>query len=602
MVGEKVPIYAHISISVLMTLGGPAYISPLNAGSVFPPLLSILCPSESPPQIVLAALRAINTVADSICLSCSGHESHEDSFIRVLYTDQHLTSLAQILDQPSQTLVVQQQISLAAALISKTCKEEAQRKALAISGVVEALATRLASFIVATRSTVHDFQGHSPPSGCEIAPATTRSRLAPILQAIATIISNSKIRTGKFACAPAFAVLFPRSEVDPYKWRAPSSRLSKRHSSLDALLPPGASSQYREGPSHASAFPPLVNHGSWGSKQKSSRGFSSALEITPTEVYNGAEEDETPLIAWLIHVTRAESGVTRLMASWVLTLFYRAGLANRRREMGLARLVVPLLVRMLDGDYKLSQDTLPSYDASSLHRPEWVIMELAPTVLAMLVRDSVDLQGAAVDAGAIKKLSQLLKQSYDPLPTASSSAMWTPYPSALNGVDSSETARTSRLGSSGLSQSAYHILQMRESVLNALASMATFKDEYRKAIIDNGVVPFVINSLAPRNAVHSSGSAPSNGSTETAGVIGNPTTVLLAACDTARALSRSVSTLRTSLVDAGLASPLYVLLRHPDVEVQVAATAVICNLVMEFSPMRDVSKFRVVLPNVSDGR
>ena len=41
-------------------------------------------------------------------------------------------------------------------------------------------------------------------------------------------------------------------------------------------------------------------------------------------------------------------------------------------------------------------------------------------------------------------------------------------------------------------------------------------------------------------------------------------------------------------MDAGLAAPLFVLLRNQDTEIQVAATAVICNLVLEFSPMRDV--------------
>ena len=573
-----------------MPTGGPAYIPPLNAGCVFPPLLSILCPTESPPQLVLAALRALNTVADAALLNYNKTESADGKFVKVLYEDQHLANLAQILEQSSSALVIQQQISLVAALITKTCKEESQRKTLVLSGVLDALATNLATFVVATGGAAQSPHDNDFKPASAIAPATTRSRLAPILQAIGTIISNSKARTSKFACAPAFTTIFPRSEVDPYSWRAPYSRLSKRNAprnSIDTLVP--SSSQFRESGSHSSNFPPLGTNSAWGNKQRASRGFSSALEITPTEVFSGTDEDETALVGWLVHVVRAETGVTRLMASWVITLLYRVGLANRRREMGLAFLLVPLLVRMLESDYKLPQDTLPSYDSSFLQRPDWLVMEYAPTVLAILVKDSIDLQKAAVDAGAIKRLSQLLKQSYDPLPTTSSTSMWDPHPPEANRSSHQDTSSTTKLGSTGLTALAHHVLQMRESVLSCLASLATFKDEYRKAIIDNGVVPFVINSLKPYAKSAANGKPDADGSADKAGLAGNPIPVLLAACDTARALSRSVSTLRTSLVDAGLAAPLHVLLKHHDVEVQVAATAVVCNLVLEFSPMREVS-------------
>ncbi|KAG9733773.1 ARM repeat-containing protein, partial [Aureobasidium melanogenum] len=59
-----------------------------------------------------------------------------------------------------------------------------------------------------------------------------------------------------------------------------------------------------------------------------------------------------------------------------------------------------------------------------------------------------------------------------------------------------------------------------------------------------------------------------------------------AACHAATALSRSVSLLRTALIDAGITKPVYNLLTFPDLEVQIAATNVTCNLVLEFSPMR----------------
>ena len=575
------------------TPGGPAYIPPLNNGSIFPPLLSILCPSESHPQLVLAALRALNAIADSRLLERSNEDSGQDDFMRALYTDLHLSSLAQILDQYPLTLVAEQQISLAAALVTKTCREETHRKTLAHSGVLEALATRLASFIVATRSSKQVSLGSDASNTCSIAPATTRSRLAPILHAIGTIIIGSKLRRSQFAHASVFSDLFPKTDDDSSSRQPADSRSSLRgvpSQPSNKRLPPIWAMSYRESVGQATSYAPAVV----GQKPRSNRGFSSALEITPTELFNGSEEDETPLVTWLIHVVRAESGVTRLMASWVVILLHRSGLTNRRRDQEFALLLVPLLVRMIENEYKMDNDTHPSYDNSLLERPDWTVKEQTPSILAMLVVDSLELQKAAVEAGAIKKLSQLLKQSYDPVSTNSSAFMWSPNPSNPENTTLRDGPSACRLGPSGLSPIAHHVLQMRESVLIALAALATAKDEYRKSIIENGVVPFVIESLKPHNMASADGVVEAGVPVGKTSVTGNPTKVLLAACGTSRALSRSVSTLRTSLIDAGLAAPLYTLLRHEDIEVQIAATAVICNLVLEFSPMREVRREALV--------
>lgn len=67
----------------------------------------------------------------------------------------------------------------------------------------------------------------------------------------------------------------------------------------------------------------------------------------------------------------------------------------------------------------------------------------------------------------------------------------------------------------------------------------------------------------------------------------NPVEVLIAACGAVRALSRSVSVLRTTLIDNGVAEPVFQLLQHPEIEVQIAATATVCNLLTDVSPMRE---------------
>jgi hypothetical protein len=137
-------------------------------------------------------------------------------------------------------------------------------------------------------------------------------------------------------------------------------------------------------------------------------------------------------------------------------------------------------------------------------------------------------------------------------------------------------------------------MRYRESILKALAALVPFKDEYRKAVCENGVVPYIIDSLKPRpsDAPADATSMPKNSATD-----GNPTPTILAACGAARMLTRSVSVLRTSLIDAGVAQPLFVLIKHPDLEVQIAATAAICNLALDFSPMKQVSQ-SISLSNV----
>lgn len=136
----------------------------------------------------------------------------------------------------------------------------------------------------------------------------------------------------------------------------------------------------------------------------------------------------------------------------------------------------------------------------------------------------------------------------------------------------------------------------RQGILLALAALSFQHEPTRATIVerDPGTLPFIIKSLQ-----HASYG------------------VRAAACQLARALSRTVSILRTSLSDAGVGEEVMktlkreVLSQNPPVRdpitgrlgwqtdreqeeleqdglVEVAALATVCNMITEFSPLRAV--------------
>jgi armadillo repeat-containing protein 8 len=553
---------------------------PLAASQIIIPLASLLNPAASSPGTVLAALRTLNTIADSAALEQRPGNEKADWILKSLYADQHLGYLSDIISQDSPALITQQQISLAAALVSKTCHEESSRKQLAYSGVLEALALRVASFVILLAEQKHQEQRRSsnlPKFAIQSAP--TRARLAPILQAIAIIITNSSNRVTQFLRAPAFASVFQYSELEGWKISPAKNQSMNNGSFVDVgSLPP----LHRSSPSSSTSFPPLGEMARWGKpKPAKDEGSPRAMAGTP-------EDEETPIAGWLVHVIQAEQGVTRVMAAWLLAILFREGHAGKSRERLLSMQLVPLLVRMLEADNTFSNEVSPSYDDSVIQPPRWLIKRLAPQVLGLLVSENELLQRAASEAGAIKKLSQMLKQTFDPLPQNESLALWNPDPSAETPMpDASSTF--SKLGPAGLTPSGYQVLQTRAAVIGAIAAMSTRSDDYRKAIINSGVVAHLISSLKPVPSAPAAAASPDKPKVDPTG---NPTLVLMQACAAATALSRSVSTLRTSLIEAGLAKPIFDLLEHPDMQVQIAATGAVCNIVLEFSPMRQVGYVR----------
>ncbi|KAH9945789.1 ARM repeat-containing protein [Epithele typhae] len=110
------------------------------------------------------------------------------------------------------------------------------------------------------------------------------------------------------------------------------------------------------------------------------------------------------------------------------------------------------------------------------------------------------------------------------------------------------------------------VSRLREAALTTVASISLFSTDIRNAVTDElQLIPAIQASLRH----------PSVG-------------VRHAACQCARALSRGVSALRTNIIDTGLGMSVFTLFMKQDEDRHVmhAATAVVCNLINDFSPLR----------------
>ncbi|WEW61774.1 hypothetical protein PRK78_007270 [Emydomyces testavorans] len=574
---------------------GPAYISPILASDILPSLLSILSSTYSSPTLDLTILQTLHTIADKLPLAYQHGQSQLRQLSGLLYSKEHIGSLLRILEQTSASPITQSSVALAADLISKTCTEESYKVTLAEAGVLDTLATKLAAFIVAQGYVLPGAENYAVAPGALGSlplPAPPKARLSPILRAISVVIEYSKSRAEHFLTSPAVVTVFPRNiqnlplgEVKRGPWGSPYSLgfvVSKQNSSnpIDSLLPSLPSPQ----PTGSTSFPPLGSHSSF---DKHTHFF------TPPSVQSDSpstpDEHECAIISWLISIAREASGMSRLMAIRLAAILFRLGLARKHRVTMLGYLLVPLLVQMLEKEYTVPED-IESSESEIMSSSS--MKEEAPAVLATLVMDSRELQKHAVDGGAIKKLSHLLKESFTP-DEDGGKLMWSPVPSDIS-PDNPQPEMC--LGPPGVSPLVLHKVRLREGILRAFSALSLFREDYRKAICDNGVVPYVIDSLRPYEPEF----AGANGDSKPTAVEGNPVPTLLAACAAARSLTRSVSVLRTNLIDAGIANPIFQLVKSHDVGVQIAATSVICNLAMDFSPMKEAVISANMIPTLCE--
>ncbi|KAK5661534.1 hypothetical protein OQA88_11438 [Cercophora sp. LCS_1] len=575
---ERVRLLA-LELIASFASGGPPFLPPLYAAHAIPAILRHISPVENPPQTVLTALRALSHITDAALLSPPS--SPDIGFLaEELFDRSHIRSLNRILESNSPAIIVQDQKCLVASLISRLCRGAQHQNALADQGVLDSLATILASFVVLRGEVIPRAEELASEDGLQIPPpAPLGANLAVTLEAISAIIADSRYRTCMLMCSPAIMAVLPSIEFSPLVKEARAARNVLEISGL------GGSSK---SPGAADYLLPVV-------PIAQSKSYPSQVSRDASSSADDSDESESPLIPWLIYLVRSTNGLERVMAASVLASLFKAGFAAPEREVSIGLLVVPLLCRLIkDHDKPISAVAQSSAFVDPETLSSWAILERVPTVLARLVSDSECLQQSAFDCGAMKSVHKLLKDAYQPMSVRSPARPWSPNPERS---DAEEGPPSCRVGPPGQLPIYAHRIRMRESALKLVASLVSQREEYRKAVADQDILPYIVESLAqspskPRTAKEKEKDKGEERNDPEYGI--NPNSVIIAACHAVRVLARSVGNLRTALHDNGVAIPIFKLLKHPVADVQLAASGSICNLVLECSPMRQESVLQVL--------
>ncbi|KAH7046674.1 armadillo repeat domain-containing protein [Macrophomina phaseolina] len=562
-----------------LALGGPPFVAPVLAGGLLQPLLAALSPSDAPPKLVIATLRTLISLA-----SATGSDLFPSPYrariANEIYHRPDGDALTEILAQRSAMRMMQEQIGLAAELISKTCREDEHRNFLVKAGALDLLAAHFAAHVAASSLVSPVAEASAIAS---FPPAPSKSNFLQIVSAISSVISNSNYRTARFLYSQPIVALFPSAKqiasFEKYGFMVqprPNDLYNTQNiPAYEYLLPQLQVAQTKES-SFSKAFPAL---GSLTAPGDGARISSFADPNSQSSKHVTGQEYETAIYAWTIRMAREHRDDERLVFIELLTelvkfaesnpIDNRSDYVKEGQRRLLAVLVIPLLSKMID-----EGETGGRSERSTK----------AMRLMAALLEYDPILQNAAADSGIIRRVCQVLKKSFDVV-IGEQPKRWSPVPTSPDEMDSLDgVERADVLGNPGVSQEVHLLLKSRECSLLALAAIAHKEDPHRKTIIESGAVACIADSLIPYGR---DDEEMARGIILTGAKDGNPVPVLIAACNAARAMSRSVSVLRTSMMDYGIAKPIYGLLKHPVIDVQIATTDVLCNLLLQFSPMRE---------------
>ncbi|KAJ3334156.1 Armadillo repeat-containing protein 8 [Blyttiomyces sp. JEL0837] len=284
-----------------------------------------------------------------------------------------------------------------------------------------------------------------------------------------------------------------------------------------------------------------------------------AAELVANAVVGGRES----AVSVILGLVKDINPVVRLLATSCLTNMYRvSALPSELRNIP-KTILLPTLI-------KLISTTQPGCETGIF------ILERAPLVFADLVLDRDDLQTAAMEGDAIAKIAAILVKDEVVCGSLTNGAIdegkgknvAANAAGSANGKDASKGKMDSSNGDvmmdvDDLAALSPNLDRVKESAFIAIAAVCSLKEECRKQAIEANILPSIVRAMQSQNS-H----------------------IRAAACKCTRSLSRSVKTLRTALVDAGVANPLFTLLDDPNLNVRITASATLCNIVLDFSPMK----------------
>lgn len=196
---------------------------------------------------------------------------------------------------------------------------------------------------------------------------------------------------------------------------------------------------------------------------------------------------------------------------------------------------------------------------ASAHKPT---REAAPRVLATLITDCEALQRIATEAGAVERLAEILlpkpendvngkggRHHHSDIVLHGYRGVGMP---AMDDTDDEEEEPRSR----GL---------VTEGALVALAAICSRYDEARESVIKLQLLPGIVEALGDTSSQ-----------------------VVLGALNCVHSLSRSLKIVRSDIASDNIGEILLRLLESDNIEIQRSASATVCNVVMDFSPIKHV--------------
>ncbi|RMZ77872.1 hypothetical protein DV738_g4190, partial [Chaetothyriales sp. CBS 135597] len=584
---ERVWIEAAYLIT-LIAHQGPGFVHPIINSAVLPRLLYRLGQKPSSRESVII-IRCLNVVADNLPPQEPGQWCPSSYLADQLFASDALDTAISYIATSNTSASAVRLCDYSIALFCKTCTTEHHKQLLTDRGLLSILARRLASFVVRDGLVVPNLELLDFPASSSSLlpdPLPSQARLSPTLEGIALLIEHSKERAEALLSDPSISSVLPQSRSDqspaelrPSIWASPKipSTIARARSTnaFDGLLP-FVPPKEKYGTSGNLNFPPL-GAGLPGPRRRASFHPPAATAAGMNLVEDGnTEVEESPLVPCLLYIARQSRGLECLLACRVLVALLSAELVPAYRAESFPSLLVPIIVAMLD--HSISDQSSPALKHSCCLSNGLHYSKAAASTLADLIIDDLELQKAAVEAKAIPKLSAGLKHTFE-APTGHRVNTWR---TARPSVDTMPVyAPDCTLGFGGPSHATRQDMAHREATLQALAAIAPFSDLYRKEICDQGILPHIVLSLEPFQS--SQGLADDHAHD----IKGNSASTILAACGAVRALTRSVTALRTKFVDINVTRAIINLIDIRDPEVRIAATKVLANLALDFSPMKE---------------